>query len=186
MSVWIYVEVVRYVNSSLWSKFLWPTLWRDSLFAPTRLYVEIVLYIKSFYRHLGFYFLLVPALIVLERKIQARIPFGDSLRGFHFAFAGTSELLPLGSFWEFSRRRLGTNSFWCPFRSLLLFAIPGDSFLGIPPCFPPLGFILIVLFARNSVFSRRGFTVLLLSWGTPYITCYLILFFHNISIHYYN
>ena len=38
----------------------------------------------------------------------------------------------------------------------------------IPPCFPLLGFTLLVSFAKNSVFPRRGFTVLLLSWGTPY------------------
>ena len=78
MSVRIYVEVVQYVNLSCWSKFLWLTLRSDSFFAPTRLYVEIVIYRKSFYRHLGIYFVLVPALIVLGRKIQMRIPFGDS------------------------------------------------------------------------------------------------------------
>ena len=77
-SVRIYVEVVWYVNLSCWSKFLWPTLRSDSLFAPTWLYVEFILYIKSFYRHLGIYFLLVPALIVLGSKIQMGIPFGDS------------------------------------------------------------------------------------------------------------
>ena len=45
---------------------------------------------------------------------------------------------------EFPRGRLRTNSFWRPFGSLLLFAIPGDSLSGIPLCFPPLGFTLIV------------------------------------------
>ena len=68
----------------------------------------------------------------------------------------------------FIHRRLGTNSVWRPFVSLLLFAIPGDSFSGIPPWFPQLGFTLIVLLDRNYVFPRRGFTVLLLSWGTPF------------------
>ena len=49
----------------------------DSLFALTQLYIEILLYIKSVYRHLGIYIFLVPALIVLGRKIQMGIPFGD-------------------------------------------------------------------------------------------------------------
>ena len=161
MSVWIYVEVVRYVNLSRWGKILWPTVWSDSLFAPTRLYVEIVPYIKSFLRHLGIYFLWVPARIVLGSETQRRFP-----SGFLFAFAGTSELIPLGSLLESPRRRLGTNSVWRPFGSLLLFAISRDSFLGIPYFFPLLVFTLIVSFARNSVFPRMGFTVLLLSWGS--------------------
>ena len=76
---------------------------------------------------------------------------GDSLRGFLFAFAGTSELLLLGSLLEFPRGRLGTNFVWRPFGSLLGFAIPGDSFSGIPPCFPPLGFTLIVC-SRGTTF----------------------------------
>ena len=48
LSVRIYVEVVRYVNLSCWRKILWSTLRSDSLFALTRLYVEIVPYIKKF------------------------------------------------------------------------------------------------------------------------------------------
>ena len=71
-------RIVRYVNLSRWRKFIWPTLRSDSLFAPTQIYVEFVLYIKSFYSHLGIYFLLVPDMIVLGRKIQMGIPFGDS------------------------------------------------------------------------------------------------------------
>ena len=71
-------------------------------------------------------------------------------------FFGTAELLPLGFLLEFPRGRLGTNSFWRPFGSILLFAIPRDSFSGIPPCFPLLSFTLIVLFARNSVFPVGG------------------------------
>ena len=69
---------------------------------------------------------------------------------------------------EFTRSRLGTNSFWHLFGLLLLFAIPWDYFSGIPPCFTPLGFNLIISFSRNSLFPNSGFTVLLLSWGTPY------------------
>ena len=139
----------------------------DYLFALTRLHVEFVLYIKSFYRHLGIYFSLLPAMIVLGRKIQMGIPFGDSLQGFIFAFSGTAELVPLGFLLGFPRGCLRTKSFWRLFRSLLLFEILGDSFSGISPCFPPLVFTLIVLLARNSVFPRSGFTVLLLSWGNP-------------------
>ena len=94
---------------------------------------------------------------------------GDSFWVFPFAFAGTADLFPLGFLLEFSCGRLRTNSFCCLFGSLLLFAIRGDSFSGIPPCFPPFGVYLNSLFPRNSVFHRRGFTVLLLSWGTPCI-----------------
>ena len=94
---------------------------------------------------------------------------GDSLWGFLFTFSGTSELLPLGSLLEFPCGRLGTNFVWRSFGSLLGFAIPGDSFSRIPPCFPPLGFTLIVSFARNSISSRMGINVFLLSWGTAYI-----------------
>ena len=109
LSVCIYVEVVQYVNLSCWSKFLWPTLRSDSLFAPTRIYVEILLYIKSFYRHLGIYFLLVPTLILLGRKIQMGLPFGDSpllllVPRNYFCSAscwkfpvGASELIPFGA-----------------------------------------------------------------------------------------
>ena len=107
---------------------------------------------------------------------------GDSLRWFLSAFAGYVELLLLGSLLEFPRGRLGTNSVWRPFGSLLLFAIPGDSFSGIPPCFPPLGFTLIVLFARNYAFPHRGFTVLLLSWGTPFLLVIHFSIFRNVFI----
>ena len=69
----------------------------DSLFAPNQLYVEIVLYIKSFYRHLGIYFLLVPALIVLGRKIQMGIPFGDS----HLISLVQQNYFWWGSYWNF-------------------------------------------------------------------------------------
>ena len=81
---------------------------------------------------------------------------GDSPWESPFAFTGTAELLLLGFLLDFPCGRLGTNSFWRPFGSLLLFAIPGDFFSGIPPCFPLLGFTLIVLFARNSVSPVGG------------------------------
>ena len=63
---------------SHWREILGLTLWSDSLFAPTWLYVEIVPYIKVFFRHLGIYVLLVPAQIVLGCETQRRFPFGDS------------------------------------------------------------------------------------------------------------
>ena len=45
---------------------------------------------------------------------------------------------------EFPCGRLRTIFVWRPFGSLLGFAIPRDSFSRIPPCFPPLGFTLVV------------------------------------------
>ena len=56
---------------------------------------------------------------------------------------------------EFSRGHLVTNFVWRPLGSPLGFAIPGDSFSGIPPCFPPLGFTLIVL-SWGTIFSPVG------------------------------
>ena len=75
--------------------------------------------------------------------------------GFLFAFDGASELLPLGSLLGFSCGRLGNNSVWHPFGSPLGFAIPGDSFSGIPPFFPLLGFTLIIRL-RGTTFSPVG------------------------------
>ena len=63
------------------------------------------------------------------------------------------ELLPLGFLLEFPRGRLGNNSFWQPFGSLLLFAIPGDSFLGIPPCFSPYGVYRYSTLLGNSIYD---------------------------------
>ena len=39
------------------------------------------------------------------------------------------------------------------------FAIPGDSLLGIPPCFPPL-----------------GFTIIIRLWGTTYLPVGILLY----------
>ena len=50
----------------------------------------------------------------------------------------------LGSLLELSCWHLGINSVWRQLGSPLVFAIPGDSFSRIPPCFPPLGFTLVV------------------------------------------
>ena len=46
---------------------------------------------------------------------------------------------------------------------------PWRFLLGDSSLFSPVGVYLNSLFARNSVFPRRGFTVLLLSWGTPLV-----------------
>ena len=91
------------------------------------------------------------------------------LSGIPLCFRWYRGLTSAGILIGISRGRLGTNSFCSLFGSLLLFAIRGDSFSGVPPCFPPLGVYLNSSFARNSVFPRRGFTVLLLSWGTPFL-----------------
>ena len=127
----------------------------DSLFASTRLYVEIVPYIKSFLRHLGIYFLLVPARIVLGRETQMEIPFGDSsllllVPRNYFCWgtcwnfpASASELIPFGA-------RLDR---FCYSQSP---EIPFWGFLFVSPL---MGFTLIGLFARNSVLPCRGFTV---------------------------
>ena len=144
-------------NLSCWRKILWLALWSDSLFAPTRLYVEIVPYVEIF--------LQAPRNLF---PFGARSDFTWEWNSkeiisqiFLFAFTGFSDLLLLGSSLEFSRWRLRTNSVWRPFGLPLGFAILGYSFSGIPPCFTPLGFNL-------DIFPRRGFNVLLLSWVTTY------------------
>ena len=87
-----------------------------------------------------------------------KIP-GDSFSGIPLCFLWclgiTSFWRPLGSSLEIFRGRLGTNSVWRPFGSPLGFGIPGDSFSGIPPCFPPLGFNLIVC-SRGTTLSPVG------------------------------
>ena len=60
-----------------------------------------------------------------------------------------------------------------PVQIALVIHDPWRFLLGIPPCFSSLGFTLIISFARNSVFPRRGFTVLLLSWRTTYVLVYV-------------
>ena len=130
----------------------------DSLFSPTRIYVEIVLYIKSFYRHLGIYFLLVPALIVLGRKIQMGIPFGDSpllslvpRNYFHcdscWNFpAGASELIPFGAR---SDRFCYSRSPKIPSWGFLLvfprWDLP-ELFHSLGTLFPPVGGLLLFSF----------------------------------------
>ena len=59
--------------------------------------------------------------------------------------------LDINSFWcqlglslELSCWNFGINSVWRQLVSPLGFLIPGDSFLGIPHCFPPFGFNLII------------------------------------------
>ena len=129
---------------SFWRKILRPALWSDSLFYPTRIYVEIIHYVNIypsgtsefiyFWRHLRLY-------------LGVKIP-GDSFLGIPLCFRwclGINSLKrQLGSLLEFSRGHLGTNSFWRQLESPLGFVIPGDSFSGIPPGFPLLEFTMIV------------------------------------------
>ena len=87
-----------------------------------------------------------------------KIP-GDSFSGIppHFLWC-----LGINSFWrqlgsslKFSLRHLGINSVWRQLRSPLRFASPGDSFSGIPLCFPPLGFTLLIR-SQGTTFSPVG------------------------------
>ena len=87
-----------------------------------------------------------------------KIP-GDFFSGIPLRFRWC---LIINSFWcqlgpslEFSRGHLGINSVWCQLGSPLGFAIPVDSFAGIPPCFPPLGFTLLIRL-RGTTFSPVG------------------------------
>ena len=89
---------------------------------------------------------------------------GDSLSGIPFCFRWR---LGINSFWrqlgsslELSRWHLGFNFVWRLLGSPLGFAIPGDSFSGISPCFPLL-----------------GFTLLICSWGTTFSPVGGLLFF---------
>ena len=92
-------------------------------------------------------------------------------QGLFFAFAGASELIPFGANsdlrWNCPTGTSEPDSVWNQLGSLLGFAITGDSFSGISPCFPPLGFTLLI-FLWNYIFPSSGFTILLISWGTTY------------------
>ena len=63
--------------------------------------------------------------------------------------------IQLGFSLEFPRWHLGINSIWRQLRSPLGFAIPGDSFSGIPPCFPLLGFTLLICSCGTTYFPVR-------------------------------
>ena len=73
---------------------------------------------------------------------------GYSLSGIPLCFCWrlgiNSFWLQLGSSLELSRWHLGINSLWRQLGSPLGFAIPRDSFSGIPLSFPPLGFHLLI------------------------------------------
>ena len=67
--------------------------------------------------------------------------------------------LGINSFWrqmvsslELSCRHLGINSVWRQLGSPLGFAISGYSLSGIPPCFPSLGFTLIICSCGTTYF----------------------------------
>ena len=152
MSVRIYVEVLGYVeliplaqnspaNASDWFYFSSNSdLRRDCTLHIN--YPSGTSEFISFWCLLGLY-------------LGVKIP-GDSFSGillcFHWCLVIISFWRSIGSSLEFFCRRLGNNSVWRPLGSPLVFAIPGDSFLGIPPCFPALGFTLI-LCSRGTAFS---------------------------------
>ena len=89
--------------------------------------------------------------VFLLRKLGSplwmKIPW-DSFSGvpicFLWRFGIKSFLRQLGSSLELSCWHLGINSVWRQLRFHLGFAILRDSFLVIPPCFPLLGFNLII------------------------------------------
>ena len=62
----------------------------------------------------------------------------------------------LGSLLEFSRWHLRINYVWRQLGSPLGFAIPGYSFSEIPPCFPPLGFTLLICLWGTTFSPVRG------------------------------
>ena len=140
---------------SRWREILRLALRIDFIFAPTRIYVEIVHYVK----------------IVLQAP-RNLFPFGASLdctwewkspeipsRGFLFAFAGVLGLIPFGASldlrWNFPAGTSELIPFGASLDILWEFAIPGDSFSRIPPCFPLLGFTLII-HLRGTTFSPVG------------------------------
>ena len=99
---------------------------------------------------------------------------GDSFSGIPLCFRWR---LGINSFWcqlgyslELSRWYLIINSVWNQIGLPLGFAIPGDSFSGISPCFLPLGFTLIICYWGTIFSPCWGFTVILLSWRTASIT----------------
>ena len=161
---------------------IWTTLQSNFLFAPNRIYVEIVKYVKtfpsgtlefiSFWRQLGSY-------------LGVKIP-GDSFLGIppcFFWYLGINSFWrQLGSLLEFSCGNLGINSVWHQLGSPMGFSIPGDSFSGIPPCFPPVGVYSDYSFVGDYIFPRWGFIILFFSWGTTFFwkcVCCVLLPYHS-------
>ena len=131
----------------------------DLLFAPTRIYLEIVHYVK----------------IVLQAPRNLS-PFGASSdltwewksldipsRRFLFTFAGASELFPFGASldlrWNFT---LGTSE-------LILFGARSDRLWDLRFLEVPSRWFLLV--------SPVGFTLLICSWGTTFFSVGGLLFF---------
>ena len=97
----------------------------------------------------------------LISSLVLEIP-GDSLSGIPLCFLCH---LGINSFWrqlgyllELSRWHLGINSFWRQLGSSLGLGILGYSFSGIPICFPPLEFHLIIRLWETKYFPV-GFLV---------------------------
>ena len=94
----------------------------------------------------------------LGSPLGMKIP-GDSFSGIPICFCWrfrTNFFWPqLGSSLEFSRWRLEIHSVWRQIGSPLGSVIPGYSLSGIPPCFPLLGFTLLI-FLCGTTFSPVG------------------------------
>ena len=149
------------LRSALWSELFFcvnSDLRRN--FTLNRNYPSVTSEFISLWRQLGSY-------------LGVKVP-GDSYSGISLLFRWCLGIIffshQLRSSLEISRGHLGTNSVLRPLGSPLGFGIPGDSFSGIPPCFPLVGVYPDCLFAGNYIFPRWGFPILLLSWGTLSIT----------------
>ena len=140
---------------SLWREIIPPEIRSDFLFAPTPVYVEIVHYVNNYPSGTSEF---ISFWHQLRSYLGVKIP-GYYFSGIPLRFCWR---LRINSFWhqlgyslEFSRGHLGTNSVWRPLGLSLGFAIPRDSFSGIPPYFPLLGFTLIIR-SRGTTFSPVG------------------------------
>ena len=114
------------------------------------------------FRHLGIYSFWIQIELYLGVKIPRDSFLGIPLR-FRWCLRTISFWRQLGYSLGFSCRHLGTNSVWRPLGLPLGFAIPGDSLSGVPPCFPPLGFTLIVCL-QGTTFSPVG-----VSYSSPFL-----------------
>ena len=110
----------------------------------------------SFWRQLG-----SPLGIKIPRNSFLGIP----LR-FRWLLGINSFWIQLGFLLGLSCWYLRINFVWRQLGSPLVFAIPRYSFSGIPPCFPLLGFTLLIRSCGTAFSPVWGFTIIILSWGT--------------------
>ena len=146
--------------------------WRE-----IRIYVEIVHYVKLSFRPLRIYFLLAPARISLGNENPRIFLLGIPLC-FCWRLGINSFWLQLVSLLELSRWHLKINSVWCHIRSPLRFAIPGDSFSVIPPCFLLLGLLWLFVcgelhFPPLRVYYYYIFLGNYINHQSTYSLCYL-------------